>query len=200
MIPRTIRARLLEDGEHYAELVMGALSRARVSAWIATANVKTMLVEAPIGTRARARGRFISGVELLVGLAKRGVEVKLLHAGEPSRPFRAELEKHARSEPRFEMRQCPRVHLKMVAVDGSWLYLGSANLTGAGLGAKGEGRRNFEMGVVTDDHLMLDAAQARYFRIWSGAECGACKLRASCPKPLDELTKRPDRRTRAASR
>src|SRR5262245_52636402 len=141
MIPRTIRARLLEDGEHYDELVMGALSRARVSAWISTANVKTMLVEAPVGTRARARGRFVSGVEMLIGLAKRGVEVKLLHAGEPSRPFRAELQKHGRGETRFEMRQCPRVHLKVVAIDGSWLYVGSANLTGAGLGAKGEGRR-----------------------------------------------------------
>ena len=58
----------------------------------------------------------------------------------------------------LKMRQCPRVHLKLIAVDGSSLYLGSANFTGAGLGAKGDGRRNFEMGIVTDDEGMLDAA------------------------------------------
>src|SRR5262245_40135318 len=74
VVPRTVRARLLVDAEHYDELVIGALSRAKISVWIATANVKTMLVQAPLGTVARARGRFISGVELLAGLARRGVE------------------------------------------------------------------------------------------------------------------------------
>jgi phosphatidylserine/phosphatidylglycerophosphate/cardiolipin synthase-like enzyme len=77
------------------------------------------------------------------------------------------------------------VHLKMIAIDGALLYLGSANLTGAGLGAKSEGRRNFEMGVLTDDEWLLDEAQARFDRIWRGLECGACRLRAKCPKPID---------------
>lgn len=83
------------------------------------------------------------------------------------------------------MRACPRVHLKMIAIDGALLYLGSANLTGAGLGAKSEGRRNFEMGVLTDDEWLLDEAQARFDRIWRGLECGACRLRTKCPKPID---------------
>jgi phosphatidylserine/phosphatidylglycerophosphate/cardiolipin synthase-like enzyme len=77
--------------------------------------------------------------------------------------------------------------LKVIAVDGAALYLGSANFTGAGLGAKGDGRRNFEMGILTDDDVLLDATQARFERIWSGKECGACKLRSVCPKPLDGL-------------
>jgi phosphatidylserine/phosphatidylglycerophosphate/cardiolipin synthase-like enzyme len=77
------------------------------------------------------------------------------------------------------------VHLKMIAVDGSYLYLGSANFTGAGIGAKEDGRRNFELGIVTDDDVLLDAAQLRFDRIWSGRECGACRLRSSCPAPLD---------------
>src|SRR4029079_16415385 len=84
-------------------------------------------------------------------------------------------------------KQCPRVHLKMIAIDGRLLYLGSANVTGAGLGAKGEGRRNFEMGIVTDDTAMLDAAQARFDRIWRGAECAGCKLRSECDAPLDSV-------------
>jgi phosphatidylserine/phosphatidylglycerophosphate/cardiolipin synthase-like enzyme len=83
------------------------------------------------------------------------------------------------------MRRCPRVHLKMIVVDGKLLYLGSANLTGAGLGAKGDGRRNFEMGIVTDSEAMLDAAQERFDRIWRGRECGSCTMRRDCAKPLD---------------
>ena len=88
------------------------------------------------------------------------------------------------------MRECPRVHLKLVAIDGRLLYLGSANFTGAGLGARGDGRRNFELGLLTGDDHLLDMAQARFDAIWSGRECGSCKLRRECPKPLD-LAARP---------
>jgi phosphatidylserine/phosphatidylglycerophosphate/cardiolipin synthase-like enzyme len=80
--------------------------------------------------------------------------------------------------------------LKAVIVDGELLYLGSANWTGAGLGAKGSGRRNFEIGFVTDDAPLLDQVQALYEQIWAGGECGACKLQEECPGPLVQLTRR----------
>jgi phosphatidylserine/phosphatidylglycerophosphate/cardiolipin synthase-like enzyme len=185
---RAISARLVADAEHYTELVLKVIAGARVSLWIATANVKEMRIEAPIGTRARASGRFMSILETLDDLAARGVEMRLLHAAVPSRPFRAELARRKRlARGGLAMRQCPRVHLKLIAVDGRLLYLGSANFTGAGLGAKAEGRRNFEMGLLTDDEVWLDAAQARFDRIWSGRECKGCKLRRECPKPIDTL-------------
>lgn len=75
----------------------------------------------------------------------------------------------------------------MIAVDGAMLYLGSANFTGAGLGAKGEHRRNFEAGIVTDDEWLLDEMQATFDVIWTGKHCGTCQLRSECEKPLDEL-------------
>jgi phosphatidylserine/phosphatidylglycerophosphate/cardiolipin synthase-like enzyme len=89
------------------------------------------------------------------------------------------------------MRRCPRVHLKMIAVDGALLYLGSANFTGAGLGAKGDRRRNFEAGVLTDDDVMLDEMQGTFDRIWTGKECPRCALRARCPAPIDGLVAEP---------
>ncbi|MCC6648607.1 MAG: phospholipase D family protein [Polyangiaceae bacterium] len=161
---------------------------ARVSLWIATANVKELRVEAPVGTRARAKGAFVSLLDVFADLARRGVELRVLHGGLPSRAFRAELTRQPTLvRGGLSMRRCPRVHLKVVVIDGRLLYLGSANLTGAGLGAKGDGRRNFELGVLTEDDVLLDVTQARFDRIWSGAECGACKLRALCPQPLDAL-------------
>jgi phosphatidylserine/phosphatidylglycerophosphate/cardiolipin synthase-like enzyme len=179
---------LLVDRDHY-ENVTQALARARTSVWIATANVKQLMVQAPIGTRDRARGRYVPILDTLQSLCERGVTVRLLHATPPSRPFREELAARAGRlvAPGFQMRACPRVHMKMIAIDGAMLYLGSANFTGAGLGAKGDGRRNFEMGVLTDDEWMLDAAQARFDFLWRGAECGACKLRRECPKPIDRI-------------
>lgn len=177
---------LVVDRQHYDEVVLRALSRARVSVWIATANVKDVHIEAPIGTSARARRRYMSITEHFETLNDRGVEIRLLHGALPSRPFRESIKRRRRLKaPGFEMRHCPRVHLKLIAVDGAYLYLGSANFTGAGLGAKGDGRRNFEMGLSTDDDVLLDAAQARFDRIWTGKECGACRLRSVCPKPLD---------------
>lgn len=180
---------LIRGRAHYVELVMGAMAKAKVSLWIATANVKGLRVEAPIGTRARARGAYISVLEMLDGLAARGVELRLLHGGLPSLAFREDL----RAQPRLAkgalaMRRCPRVHLKMIAVDGALLYLGSANFTGAGLGAKGDNRRNFEAGVLTDDDVMLDEMQGTFDAIWSGKECKGCALRSVCPAPIDTLT------------
>jgi phosphatidylserine/phosphatidylglycerophosphate/cardiolipin synthase-like enzyme len=180
---RTIRAKLLVDGDHYEDLVTRAVAGATVSVWITTANLKTMLIEAPIGSTARARGRYISFFESLGDLARRGVDVCILHASPPSRPLVRELARLGKNG--VKLRRCPRVHMKMIAIDGRLLYLGSANLTGAGLGAKGDGRRNFEMGIVTDNESMLDAAQERFDRIWRGAECGSCKLRSECDAPLD---------------
>lgn len=196
---RAVRARLLDGRDHYDALVAPIVLRAKVSVWIATANLKTMLVEADVGTRARARGRYVSFFERLAELAASGVEVRLLHAAPPSGPLAKDLAKLGARAKAVASRRCPRVHLKLIAVDGQHLYLGSANVTGAGLGAKGDGKRNFEMGIVTDDPGMLDAAQERFDRIWRGAECGTCALRATCPAPLDGPPPRGGRSDRSRS-
>jgi len=177
---------LVVDRAHYDHVTL-AIGRAQTSVWIASANIKQLMLEAPIGTRDRARGRYVPILDVLQSLCERGVQVRVLHASPPSRPFREELAARSRRlrPTDFEMRVCMRLHLKMIAIDGALLYLGSANFTGAGLGAKGDGRRNFEMGGLTDDEWMLDAAQARFDAIWRGAECGSCRLRRQCPKPLD---------------
>jgi phosphatidylserine/phosphatidylglycerophosphate/cardiolipin synthase-like enzyme len=183
---RLTAVELVVDRAHYDDVVLAKIARAQVSIWIGTANLKDVHIEAPIGTRARARGRYISMTEQFQDLVRRGVEIRVLHGAPPSRPFRESLRRRAELvPPRFELRHCPRVHLKMIAVDGAFLYLGSANFTGAGLGAKGDGRRNFEMGLSTDDDVLLDATQSRFDRIWTGKECGACRLRSVCPAPLD---------------
>jgi phosphatidylserine/phosphatidylglycerophosphate/cardiolipin synthase-like enzyme len=182
---RRAAVELVVDADHYERVMLRALNEARVSVWIATANLKDVHVEAPIGTRARARGRYVSALERFEDLQARGVELRVLHGALPSRPFRASLSAGKLTKPGFELRHCPRVHLKLVVVDGRHVYLGSANFTGAGIGARGEGRRNFELGLATDDELLLDAVQLRFDRIWSGKECGSCKLRSECPAPLD---------------
>jgi phosphatidylserine/phosphatidylglycerophosphate/cardiolipin synthase-like enzyme len=188
---RAIAIELIGGRGHY-ERVIGAVLAAHTSVWIATANVKELLVEdgraAPGRRRNLARASYVSVLARLDELAARGVELRLLHAELPSRPFRERLAHHPRLVAGgLALRRCPRVHLKAVIVDGELLYLGSANWTGAGLGAKGVGRRNFELGIATDDAPLLDQVQSIYERIWTGGECAGCKLRDECPGPLSEL-------------
>lgn len=57
----------------------------------------------------------------------------------------------------------------------------------ATLSAKADGRRNFEMGILTTYEHAIERAQGRFDAIWSGKECGACKLRHVCPAPLDRI-------------
>jgi len=174
---RPIEAELLANAELYREVVLRRLARARESVWIATANVKEMLVDTGSGFR--------SVVEVFDELRQRRVELRLLHAELPSRPFRAAFDrKSGLVRGGLELKICPRVHFKAVLVDGAWVYLGSANLTGAGLGAKGDGRRNFELGFCTEDFETIDRVTALFQSVWTGAECGACKLRDVCPDPL----------------
>jgi phosphatidylserine/phosphatidylglycerophosphate/cardiolipin synthase-like enzyme len=168
-----------EFDELYREVILDKLMHARESAWIATANLKDMQVE--------RGGKFVSVLALFSDLAARGVALRILHAELPSRPFRASFEKRKRlTSGGLSLKICPRVHFKAVVIDGAWVYLGSANLTGAGLGAKADGRRNFELGICTEDFETIDRVQALFESIWTGIECSTCRLRRVCPDPIGE--------------
>jgi phosphatidylserine/phosphatidylglycerophosphate/cardiolipin synthase-like enzyme len=187
----------LVGGRGHYERVITAIRNAQTSVWIATANVKELMIEdgraRPGRRRTLTRSTYVSVLAILDELAAKGVELRLLHAEIPSGPFRAEIANHPRLlGDKLELRRCPRVHMKVVVVDGELLYLGSANWTGAGLGAKGSGRRNFELGILTGDAQMLDQVQRLYDHVWRGSECAGCKLRDECPGPLAELEQRPD--------
>jgi phosphatidylserine/phosphatidylglycerophosphate/cardiolipin synthase-like enzyme len=169
--------RLLSGQELHREVVLERLAGARESVWIATANVKEMFIE--------RRGGYRSILELFAALSARGVALRLLHAELPSRPFRAAFDRRpGLTAGGLELKVCPRVHFKTVIVDGAWIYLGSANLTGAGLGAKSPHRRNFELGFVGEDFDVIDRTTALYQAVWSGVECAPCRLREVCPDPL----------------
>src|SRR2546429_6245323 len=181
---RAIEAALLQGSELYREVILDKLAHARESVLIATANLKDMQVERD--------GKFVSVLALFSDLAARGVDLRILHAELPSRPFRASFEKRRRlTAGGLSLKICPRVHFKAVVIDDAWVYAGSANLTGAGLGAKGEGKRNFELGLCTEDFEIVDRVKALFEAIWTGAECAPCRLRSVCPDPIGEPETRP---------
>ena len=59
-------------------------------------------------------------------------------------------------------------------MDGQYAYIGSANLTGAGMGMKSSNRRNFEAGIFTDDMTLIEAAMEQFDSVWRGEHCKKC--------------------------
>jgi len=84
---------------------------------------------------------------------------------------------------------CPRVHLKSVIIDGEVAYTGSANLTGAGMGAKSPNKRNFEAGIVTTEENLVSKIMEQFDDIWRGSHCQDCKRKKYCADYRDLLPK-----------
>jgi len=170
---------LLEGETLHRRVILDTMLGARETVWIATANVKDCRIERD--------GEYRSIVESFAELCGRGVEVRLLHSGIPSASFRESLKQaELVGAPNFRMRRCSRVHFKAILVDDRHLYLGSANLTGAGLGAKSGRRRNFEIGILSQDQAVFEHVARLFHRIWEGEFCGVCGHRDTCYVPLEE--------------
>ena len=172
---------LVVDAAHHQRVVREGMLRATVSLDIATADFKAVLLPEPGGSRRR---RPPSIIESLRKLAARGVEIRLLHAGTPSAPALHELKRALPDN--LTIRRCPRLHAKAVVIDARGMYLGSANLTGAGLGAKSDGKRNFELGIWTESATLIDAVVDQFNALWDGSRCENCKRHEVCPVPLEE--------------
>ena len=121
---------------------------------------------------------------LIAQLIRKGVEVRLIHAKEPGSAFREDFDKYPILYDGMERSLCPRVHFKIIVIDSALCYVGSANLTGAGIGMKGEHTRNFEAGIFTDDPAIIEAAMEEFDKVWCGSMCRKCKRKEFCADPI----------------
>lgn len=170
---------LVLNEEHYRVVLDDLVEGALRFLWIATADIKDVHVEG-------AGGRYVPFLSVLDDLVARGVEVRLIHAKEPGPAFREDFDRFPRliDGEGFERILCPRMHMKVVIADGRRAYVGSANLTGAGLGAKAAHRRNFEAGVVLEDPAAIEELMGELDRLYLGEHCVGCGRREHCPDPI----------------
>ncbi len=169
---------LLLNEEVYHRFIQKEVPEARRFVWIATADVKDLHV---------ASGkRFVPFVQVLARLVREGVEVRLIHAKEPGPRFRKDFDQYPEfvESDLFEQVLCPRMHMKVMIIDGVVAMVGSANLTGAGMGAKSPRRRNFEAGYLTREASEIGQLMEFYDRFWIGDYCVPCQRRDVCPGPL----------------
>ncbi len=167
--------KLITDKAHYSE-VLERVPRVKRSLWIGTADIKDLYVK--VGTQTKPF------LEVLAQLIKKGVEVRLIHAKEPGPAFREDFDKYPALFDGLERALCPRAHFKILVFDGQVAYIGSANLTGAGIGMKGDGTRNFEAGILTDHPELVEQAMKQFDDVWIGKHCKACKRKEFCGDPI----------------
>ena len=175
---RAVRELILNE-EIHPRVIGELVPSARKCLWIVTADIKDMHV---------VRGkRAVPFLKVLAELVDEGVAVRLIHAKEPGPRFRADFDKYPVlvESDLFERVLCPRVHTKTVIADGKRAFVGSPNLTGAGMGAKHADKRNFEAGYLTDEAEDLKKLVAWVDGLFIGEFCRNCRLRDRCPDPLD---------------
>lgn len=181
----------LTDREIYERLICTEVPRAKRFVWLATADLKDLYVD---------KGRHkVPFLEILSDLAARKVELRLLHAKEPGPVFQRDFDRYRRLLTGLEMMHCPRVHLKCAILDGRIAYSGSANLTGAGVGAKNEDRRNFEAGLLTDEPRIVARICEHFDGIWRGAHCRSCQRKEYCCQHQEILDPQRSRKPGAGS-
>ena len=165
----------ISNSSHYKE-VLSRVSSVKHTLWTGTADIKDLYVE--VGNEKKP---FLA---LVAQLIRRGVEVRLIHAKEPGQNFREDFDKYPTLYDRLERALCPRVHFKILVFDCKEVYVGSANLTGAGIGMKAETTRNFEAGILTDDPEIVEQAMNQFDEVWMGKHCKKCKRRDFCADPI----------------
>ena len=165
----------ISNSSHYKEVLSRVLS-VKHMLWIGTADIKDLFVEVD-----KEKKPFLA---LIAQLIRRGVEVRLIHAKEPGPNFREDFDKYPVLYDRLERVLCPRVHFKMLVFDGKEVYIGSANLTGAGIGMKAETTRNFEAGIQTDEPEIVEQAMNQFDEVWMGKCCKTCKRKDYCLDPI----------------
>lgn len=163
--------RYIQNEAHYTEVVERIRS-VRQYLWIGTADIKDLYMKEGLTS--------VPLLKVLESQIRQRVEVRLLLAKEPGRNFADDFDKYPLLWSRLERKLCPRVHFKILIFDCEVAYIGSANLTGAGLGMKGSTTRNFEAGILTDVPALVDAAADQFDAVWHGLHCGKCRRKNFC--------------------
>lgn len=165
----------------YKKVILEKVPFAKEFLWIGTSDIKDMYVHK---NKKMGSSGMIPFLEVMSDLIQKGVSVRLIHAKEPGPNFRKDFDKYPVLFEGLERMLCPRVHFKIIIVDGIFAFSGSANLTGAGLGAKSVRKRNFESGIITDDMHIIESVMEQFDSVWMGLHCDKCSRKEYCSEDM----------------
>lgn len=175
----TTQTEFITDDEIYRRVILEAVTSAQKFLWLGTSDLKDLHVH---------KGKkMVPFLEILSDLVKQGVAIRMIHAKEPGPAFQKDFDRYPDLIDGMERILCPRIHFKTAVIDGKFAYSGSANLTGAGMGAKSTKRRNFEAGFITTDPELVLKIMDQFDLIWMGKRCIDCQRKEFCTDYKDIL-------------
>lgn len=175
------KTQFITDTDIYTKVILDAVPNAQRFLWIGTSDLKDLHV--------KKNSSMVPFLEILSDLIKKKVAVRLIHAKEPGPNFRRDFDKYPNLIKGMQRILCPRIHFKSIVVDGRFAYTGSANLTGAGMGAKSPNKRNFEAAFITTDPKLVDSIAQQFEDLWTGKHCPECKRKDYCADYKDILAR-----------
>lgn len=162
----------ITDRSLHEKVLLEKVPSAQSFLWLGTSDIKDLHI--------LSRGKWVPFLKVLAELAHRRVAIRLLYAKEPGKRFQMDFDRYPVLLQGMEQMLCPRVHFKMVIVDGFFGYFGSANLTGAGMGGKADNRRNFENGIIATEPKLLEKMMEQFDSVWRGDFCPDCGRKGYC--------------------
>ena len=114
--------------------------------------------------------------------AVQGVSIQII-CSNPSASFTEEWQDyyHQMEEPDlFEYMFCDRNHAKIAIIDDKLAYVGSANITPAGLGQGVFTPGNFEAGILIENPEVIASIKDFFSMIWDEKYCANCHRAEKC--------------------
>lgn len=164
---------------HYEE-VIERICAAKSSIRIMTGDFKRFKLK-PTAKQGKNYNDGTPFIKHLMEKAGKGISVQIICSW-PSKSFKEEYDAlYERIKPKnLRIYYCERNHSKVVIVDNKVAYVGSANVTPAGLAQGVMSLGNFEVGVLTENHQFISQLNTLFSKIMNGDYCYNCHLANKC--------------------
>ena len=166
--------------ENFYQEVIKRICAAKSSIKIMTADFKLFRLK-PTAAQGKKYKDGTPFMEFLMEKSKKGVSVQII-SSETSMRFQEEVERAYCGEAgnQFSVCFCVRNHAKVVIIDDKIAYVGSANMTRAGLGQPHASPGNFEIGFITEAPEIITSLNNKFSKITTHEFCEGCHRRKDC--------------------
>lgn len=164
---------------HYEE-VIERICAAKSSIRIMTGDFKRFKLK-PTAKQGKNYNDGTPFIKHLIEKAGKGIAVQII-CSRPSKSFKEEYDAlYEKIKPKnFRIYFCERNHSKVVIVDNKVAYVGSANVTPAGLAQGIMSPGNFEVGILTENHQFISQLNTLFSKIMNGDYCYNYHLANKC--------------------